>query len=204
MPMTKEVVMTIKRVARVALFLGLVLNYGLVPATAVPTLSIVPSSQTVPPGQSFALDVTMTDVLDLYAFQFDLEFDPLILSATSVTEGPFLPTGGATAFIPGFIDNTMGNITFIADTLQTAIVGVNGSGTLATVNLQALTLGTSSITLANVILLDSNLGDITSNTVDGSVTVQATAIPEPSTWLLLATGLVGLLAFGGQLRQRAS
>src|SRR6266436_3322803 len=81
----------------------------------------------------------------------------------SITEGPFLPAGGATFFIPGTIDNATGAITFTADTLQTAIVGVNGNGTLATVDFQALCVGTSLVALSNVILLDSALGDITAS-----------------------------------------
>lgn len=34
--------------------------------------------------------------------------------------------------------------------------------------------------------------------------VQATAIPEPATWLTLATGVLGLLAYGWRRRQRAA
>jgi general secretion pathway protein D len=116
-----------------------------------------------------------------------------VLSAVSITEGAFLPRGGATFFIPGTIDNTVGSITFTADTLQTAIAGVSGSGIFATIDFQALALGTSAITLSNVILLDSNLAEIPVNTVDGNISVSA--VPEPSPTFLLALGLAGMLGY---------
>src|ERR1019366_6371228 len=67
-------------------------------------ISVQPSSQTVNVGDGFSLDVGV-DITDLYAFQFDLSFNPAVLSATSITEGLFLPTGGSTFFISGDIDN---------------------------------------------------------------------------------------------------
>jgi hypothetical protein len=53
---------------------------------------------------------------------------PGILSATAVTDGAFLATG----FFPGFIENTAGTISFIADSLAGPVPGLSGSGTLAT------------------------------------------------------------------------
>jgi hypothetical protein len=197
--------MLIKTITDVALILGLVLSWGLLPAAAVPTLSIVPASQAVPPGQSLALDVNIVNVTDLFSFQFDLAFTPGVLSATSITEGRFLPSGGATVFIPGTIDNVGSTITFTADSLIGPPPGVSGSGTLATVDFRALALGTSLVTLTNVILLDSSLGDITASTIEGSITVRqaVTGVPEPAAWLLLATGCVGLFGYGWRQRQRA-
>src|ERR1700738_335986 len=87
------------KVARVVLLLGVVLSLSAAYASATPIVGIQPASQAVQPGQSFSLDVVISNVADLYAFQFDLAFDPFVLSATGVTEGPFLPSGGITAFI---------------------------------------------------------------------------------------------------------
>src|SRR5580693_6858462 len=50
-------------------------------------------------GDTFEVEVDVTGITDLYAFQFDLTFDPTLLSAVSVTEGAFLPSGGTTFFI---------------------------------------------------------------------------------------------------------
>src|SRR5262249_46484876 len=121
----------------------------------------------------------------LYAFQFDLGFNPAILSVISVTEGPFLPGGGASLFIPGSVDNVGGTLSFTADTLQGLTPGVTGSGTLAIITFRALAAGTSAITLLNTSLLDSNLNLLDSTASNGSIS----AVPEPSTLLLLGSAL---------------
>lgn len=163
------------------------------PVFADPLISVQPSSSTIEAGQSLLLSVFISDVTDLYAFEFDIGFDPRFISASSITEGPFLSGGGETLFIPGAIDNFGGSITFTGNTLLGAVSGVSGSGELATVTFTALARGTSSITLFNVTLLDSDLSGTSSTATQGSVRV--TAIPEPSTVLLLGSGLPFLLAF---------
>ncbi len=158
------------------------------PAWGDSILSIEPGASTATPGASFSVNIDLAGVTDLYAYQFDLVFDPAIVSALSITEGSFLPGGGETFFIPGTIDNTAGTLTFTADTLLSAVSGASGSGTLATVNFLAVAPGSSSITLSNVMLLDSNLIDISATTANGNATI----IPEPAAALLLATGLGAL------------
>jgi hypothetical protein len=147
-------------------------------------------------GTIFDVDIDVTGVTDLYAFQFDLSFNPAILSGDSVIEGTFLPSGGTTFFIPGAIDNVGGTITANADTLIGAIPGVTGDGTLAVFQFTALAPGTSPLSFANEILLDSSLNDITASTTsqNGSVTISGiSSIPEPQTLTLLVTGLLVLV-----------
>jgi hypothetical protein len=164
------------------------------PASAAPILSLQPSATTVAEGASVSLDVAISGVDDLYAFEFDLGFDPAFLSATGITEGSFLAAAGSTFFIPGMIDNPGGTVTFTAASLLAAIPGVSGSGTLATVNFTALAPGGSPVNLFNVVLLDSTLSGITGTTsLNGSVTVAgvtAATVPEPATLALVGTGLL--------------
>ena len=162
---------------------------------AAPIISPGTATPTVSAGDPLVIDVTITGVSDLYAFQFDLGFDPALLSFTGTsTEGPFLPSGGATLFLAGTGDNLVGAVTSTADTLQTAIAGVSGSGVLASFDFTALGGGVSPLTVTHVFLLDSNLNPIDSTTVAGAVLVQAaTTVPEPATMVLLGIGLAGAL-----------
>ncbi len=171
------------------------------------TVSIDPSSTTVGVGNTFSLNVDIADVTDLYAFQFDVGFDPTLLAATSESEGPFLSSAGTTIFFPGTIDNVGGAISGTGDVLSGAISGASTSGTpglLATLQFTALAEGTSAISLSNIVLLDSSLNDISFTSMDGSVTVVPVgAVPEPRLILVLFAGFLILLAFHVRRRRAA-
>jgi general secretion pathway protein D len=165
-------------------------------------LNITPSGTTTTPGSSVSVNVGITGATDLYAYQFDLAFTPAVLSLTSIAEGALLAAGGATFFVPGVIDNTAGTATGTANTLVGLVAGVSGSGTIATLLFMAGAAGVGTISIANPILLDSNLADITVQVTGGSITVQQTdgAVPEPATVMLVGSALAGVLAI--RLRRR--
>src|SRR5205823_5551888 len=98
--------------------------------------------------------------------------------------------GGSTILVPGPIDNTSGTITATADTLVGPGPGVSGSGTLATVDFTSAGLGTSPITLSNLILLDSSLNDIAFTIANGSAAVLRgpSSVPEPTSAVLIVLG----------------
>ncbi len=159
-----------------------------VPLTAATIISIVPTAETVDTNTNLILDVNIANVMDLYAYQFAVSFAPGVISGVNVAEGSFLASGGSTFFIPGTIDNVAGTISLTAASLSGPVPGISGSGTLATLEFSTLKPGTSPIVLSNVALLDSSFGIITATQVNGSVNV----VPEPTTILLLAAGLVPL------------
>ena len=168
------------------------------------TISLQPSLLNTTVGSPFTLSVNITDGTDLYAFQFDLTFDPTILSATSVTNGLFLSTLSDGSFIPGTIDNVGGLISSTADSETGLVSGVTGSGTLAIFQFTAIGSGTSAITVpvSSVILLDSNLNDIAFTTSGGGVNVSAvTSAPEPTPGLLVLSGVMVLLLFRSMARR---
>jgi general secretion pathway protein D len=152
------------------------------------TISIESSPVTVSPGQTFTLDVDVSSVTDLYAFQFDIAFNPSVLDAVDINEGAFLPSGGTTFFITGTIDNMGGTISSNADSLFGAISGVDGSGVLATVDFIAIAPGDSAINILNESLLDSNFDTISDTTQSGDVQVQGT--PEPRALFLIAASVL--------------
>lgn len=154
------------------------------------SISFEPTVSTVMPGQTFAVAINISGAADLYAFQFDLGFDPLVLAAITVEQGSLLPTGGATFFAPGAIDNINGSITSTADSLLGVIAGVTGSGSLATVHFQAAGSGSTQLSISNLVFLDSALNDVAVEAGAGVVNV----VPEPSTVLLMPAGFIVLFA----------
>ena len=170
-----------------------------VASTRAGTLNFAPNLLTVSSGQSFSIDVEASNVTDLYAYQFDVGFDPTILAAVSIVEGPFLATGGPTSFLPGTIDNGGGSISFNADTLTGAIGGVTGTGVLTTIDFTALAGGSSAISLSNALFLDSNLNtiviDLTGGTVDVNSSLTTSDLPASWTEMLLALGVFGIAVY---------
>jgi cohesin domain-containing protein/PEP-CTERM motif-containing protein len=174
--------------------LALLIALAAAPVFATPIISVSPPASVVNVGNTVSVDIVINGAVDLYAFQFDIGFDPSVLSATSIVEGALLPSGGSTIYLPGTISNASGTISFTADTLETAITGVTGSGTLATVSFQAIGAGSSSVNVLNVTLLDSTLSGIADTELPGTIRAigASAAVPEPSTVALLLTGAVGL------------
>jgi len=172
-------------------------------ASAQAVLSIDPTSQTTSTGTTVTVDVDIANVTDLYAYQFDLTFDPSVLSAVSSSEGPFLANGGSTFFIPGTNDNVDGTVSATGDTLLSAVGGVNGSGELAVFTFDATGGGTSTIGIHNETLLDSFINVIADTTTEGAVNVRSVATGAPeidaaSSMSALTLLLGGLLVLGGR------
>lgn len=167
---------------------------SMVGAQASPVLSVTPSLSNVTVGTSFTLDVRISGVSDLFGWQLDLGFDPALLNASPATEGSFF--GAPTSFFGGgAVDNIGGTITTMFNALS-GTVGVTGDGILASISFQAMGVGTATLSLMNLLLLDSNfdniffdwptdaLAAVVNITQDGG-----TEVPEPSTLALLGLAL---------------
>jgi hypothetical protein len=152
---------------------------------AAPTLGITGPGGGVRIGDTLVLDVTASDVTDLYAYQFTLNFDRTLFEAQSVTEGPFLQSGGTTFFDAGVIDNATGAISFVLGTLLGPGPGVSGSGVLDTLRFRVIGAAPSGVFgFSDALALDSNLAQIPLQT-----TAFTQVIPEPATLLLVVAGI---------------
>ena len=81
---------------------------------------------------------------------------------------------------------------------------MSGDGRLLTFEFTALAEGTSALSFGNPFLLDSSLNDITGATTfeNGSVTIGASAAPEPGTYLALCAMLLLLTVVHKVYRSR--
>ena len=118
-------------------------------------------------------------------------FDPAILSATAVEEGPFLESAGPTSFFSGTIDNTAGIINGIADTLVGPVMGASGDGSLVTIAFLGKAAGISPLLVSDANLLDSTLSKIPVTVQPGAVTVEP--VPEPGTGGMMALGVLMMI-----------
>jgi MYXO-CTERM domain-containing protein len=172
-------------------------------AYAADILTISPATGVEQVGQPFTVSVSANGLdssNDLYAYSFDLAFDPTVFQALAANDGTIFDYGGGTGlYFDGLIDNTNG---FVAAQGGIDINGAfNGTGGLlgqfTFVALRAVT--TSPIAVENVSLSTltaaSNLGppDIDPGNLPSAELSSAdgTAAPEPGTGALAALVVAG-------------
>ena len=149
-------------------------------------------------GGLFDFDILISELHDgvapsLGAYDLDIGFDPAILSPVDVRFGPFLsapslPSLTSFSFSPGLVD--LAEISILIpvdlDALQP------DSFIVATIEFEARSRGFGFVTFSDASAADAFGDPLEVTTVDGGVTI----VPEPSTLVLTALALVGLLAHG--------
>lgn len=134
-------------VSVVLIVLGLTLsnvNFSL--ASPGITISVNPTVSGKAPNESFSINVTVADVPKLVSWQLNLTFNPDVLQAVSVVEGPFLKSAYRTYwyFDPSQHINNVTGWVFAAANLRSYDFGRgNGTGVLATVNFKVKAEGQS-------------------------------------------------------------
>jgi len=120
---------------------------------------LAPYSNTGNPGQSFNLNINISNARFVYQWEVYLWWNPALLDTAEVVEGSFLkgPFENRTTELSFEIYPNEGVIHIESwSTLTTPDGGVNGSGTLAIITFQIKTKGACNIDLTNAILFDPN------------------------------------------------
>jgi len=128
-------------------------------------VSVYPSSVTAGVGQDFSINVNIQSVLNLYGWEFKLNWSASLLDVSSVIEGSFLRTGGDTFF--SYIVNSTEGYVIVDCTMLGTIPGVSGDGVLATMTFHVKNSGECLLGLYSIVLLDSLEAPIVCQDTDG-------------------------------------
>jgi hypothetical protein len=117
------------------------------------------------PGQNFTVSIDISDVTDLYGWDFRLSWNAPLLEVVKIVEGSLLKTGGMTYFSYD-LNGTQGYIVAYA-TLLGLLPGVSGNGTLASVTFTVESFGGCPLDLVNATLVNSSEQSIPCQLLDG-------------------------------------
>jgi hypothetical protein len=162
-----------------------------------PVVGVGPPAISASLGGNFTVDVKVTNVKNLYTYQFKLSWEPSILNVTNVTEGPFLNAEGtfSTAFTEEIWNEPdpfgVSGYVYVACTLlgEPATAAASGSGNLATIEFFAKEEGNTSLNLHDTMLINPFTEEMPHGTEDGYI-----IIPEFPSLVILPIFMIATLA----------
>jgi len=160
---------------------------------AAPVLSVGSAISDI--GGTFTVQVSIQDAVNLTSFQFDLSYDPSILSVVGFTDVgtdfdlAATAGGGTLTGLTGF--SLPGLLSGVADSMSGALSGLSGNGVLVDVTFQSLAAGVSPLVLSNAFLTDDN-AVLSADNGDFGLQAGQVQVPVPGTLALLALGLGAL------------
>jgi len=148
--MKKKIIIVISLFAILAITLVYIIIKMSTPTTV---LYVDPQAVQGTIGQDFTINISISNVIDLYGWEFKLRWNTAILEVINVTEGPFLRNGGSTFFVPK-INNIAGYVT-VDCTLLGNITGVSGNGALAAIQFHVKESGACDLIIYETTLINS-------------------------------------------------
>jgi hypothetical protein len=135
-------------------------------------VSINIAQTSVSVGDQVTVEIIANQATDLFGFQFEMNYDPSVLSFREVSDGSFFNSGGADqTFCVTPNTATAGQIknyacTRLKDPVK-GVVGLSGTGVIAVVTFDANSPGTSQITLDKIFLSDTSARSISPEVYGG-------------------------------------
>jgi general secretion pathway protein D len=120
------------------------------PPSAMPpvntTVNFVPDHYETIMGQSFNVNLTMSNATDLFSAPLQIKYDPKVLKLTDVVQGSLLSGDGQQATFTKNILNDTGEADITLNRLP-GTGGVTGSGMLVTLSFTTLSRDTTSVSV---------------------------------------------------------
>jgi hypothetical protein len=175
----------------------------IVPVSATPetpVFAVEPSSQTVPePGQTFQIDITVTDSPPVVLWALNLTWNPNVLNitkpSTDIVEGDFLKREGSTIFLYKPINYTAGSLRemFCATMFFKTS---SGNGVLCRITFTAVAAGHSDIDICWGVLVNPELYKFYPILMDGTVEVGRPSPPFISATININPETLNLISRG--------
>jgi hypothetical protein len=112
-----------------------------------------PQNSSAAVGQDFVININVSNVADLYGWEFKLGWNNTILHLQNVTEGSFLKNTGATFFTYNL--NSTGPHIVVDCTRLVDVPEANGNGTLSVVTFHVQQPGSCDLNLYDAVLINS-------------------------------------------------
>ncbi len=146
--------------------LGLLCFPGAASAAETTSVSISTPTESIESGKQFSISIVVVPGTAIAGMQFDLHFDPSLVTVDDIKEGDLLEQDGASTFFnAGNIDNQAGIVRGAFGAITSPGQTVSSQGTFATVTLTARKQSASCpLSLSSVIV-----GDIDGNSVPVSL-----------------------------------
>jgi len=143
-----------------------VLLPGIAYAAGNAVVSVAAPSDALDPGEQFTINISVVPNNAIAGIQFNLSYNPAIVTLNSIAEGNLLNQGGAsTYFSNGQTNNAAGTITGVFGAIISPGQTVATAGTFAVITMTVgSTGGSSPLTLSNVVV-----GDIAGHSIPVTV-----------------------------------
>jgi len=168
---------------------------------ASPTVTVTSVYNVTEPGTTFLVNITVTDVSDLFMWVMNMSWDPNIIQISTgdpagllrkgirynIYQGSFLKSVRSTVFLANDVNNTGGAIRYLSAGYLNPGSAPSGNGVLATINFTSINVGTTTIEITgpstdhpgHCMIIDHTGKEIPHEEIDGVISEHGPPPPPP-------------------------